>query len=392
MRILLSTLGTIGDIVPFARMARMLLGRGHRVTVHCPRQFGGWFPSEAGIVFSGGELPATRREEFFDQALRVTTPIAQKVHFARWFYGLGESDERARAYYNRACQVFQTHDLALINVLDHIGQIAAEHIDLPWVSYVSRPPPDPAVADPLNTDIDTAISALLSRISNQTCRVRMFRTLSPLLTLVGCSPSITPPHPETSVKLTGAWLNPPRLQTLSPTVEEFLSKGPTLVTTFGTMPDVNGRTQALTQAAHLSGWRAIVQVMTPAPVPASIPKGILIMRKRLPFDALFPRVNAIVHHGGCGTTHEVLRSGRPSFAVPHMADQFFWGFILQHKKLGPAPVQYTDIEIDTLAEKMSALRQNEYTRRAEALAPVIAAEDGVTVAADLIESVLREVA
>ena len=120
MRILLSTLGTIGDILPFARMARLLLGRGHRVTVHCPRQFGGWFPSGAGIVFSAGELPATRREAFFDQALRVTTPIAQKVHFARWFYGLGESDERARAYYNRACQVFKTHDLALINVLDHI--------------------------------------------------------------------------------------------------------------------------------------------------------------------------------------------------------------------------------------------------------------------------------
>ncbi len=140
MRILLSTLGTIGDIIPFARMARMLLARGHRVTVHCPKQFGEWFPSEVDIVFSGGELPGTRREEFFDQALRETTPIAQKVHFARWFYGLGESDERARAYYVRACQVFKSHDLALINVLDHIGQIAAEHIDLPWVSYVSHPP------------------------------------------------------------------------------------------------------------------------------------------------------------------------------------------------------------------------------------------------------------
>jgi len=392
MRILLSTLGTTGDIIPFARMARMLLVRGHEVTVHCPKQFGEWFPSEADIVFPDGELSATRREMLFDQALRETTPIAQRVHFARWFYGLGESDERARAYYDRACQVFKSHDLALINVLDHIGQIAAEHIDLPWVAYVSRPPPDPAVADPLNTDIDTAVSALLSRISNQACRVRMFRTLSPLLTLVGCSPSITPPHPVASVKLTGAWLDPPKPQALSPAVEEFLSKGPTLVTTFGTMPDVNGRTEALMQAAHLSGWRAIVQVITPVPVPASVPKGILITRKRLPFDALFPRVNAIVHHGGSGTTHEVLRAGRPSLVVPHMADQFFWGFMLHHNELGPAPVQYTDIGIDTLAEQMTALRQNEYTHRAETLAPVIAAEDGVTVAADLIESLLREVA
>jgi len=390
MRILLSTLGTIGDIIPFARMARMLLTRGHSVTVHCPRQFGEWFPSGADIVFSAGELAATRREELIDQALRETTPIAQRVHFARWFYGLGESDERAREYYDRACQVFKPHDLALINVLDHIGQIAAEHIDLPWVSYVSRPPPDPAVADPLNTDIDTAVSALLSRISNQACRVRMFRTLSPLLTLVGCSPSITPPPPVTSVTLTGAWLDPPRSQTLSPAVEEFLSKGPTLVTTFGTMPDVNGRTEALVHAAHMSGWRAIVQVITPVPDPASVPKGILITRERLPFDVLFPRVNAIVHHGGSGTTHEVLRAGRPSLVVPHMGDQPFWGYILHLNGLAPAPVQYTEIEAETLAEKMAALRQNEYINRAEALAPTIAAENGITIAADLIEAVHRE--
>jgi UDP:flavonoid glycosyltransferase YjiC (YdhE family) len=75
-----------------------------------------------------------------------------------------------------------------------------------------------------------------------------------------------------------------------------------------------------------------------------------------------------------------------------MGDQFYWAAILQQNGLGPAPVRYTDIEVDTLAEQMVALSQILYANNAEALAPVITAEDGVTVAADLLESLLREVA
>jgi sterol 3beta-glucosyltransferase len=392
MRILLSTLGTIGDIIPFARLARLLLARGHQVTVHCSEQFGEWFPSGANVVFAAGGISRAAQERIFDRALREKTPGAQKFHFARWFYGLGETDERARAYYARARQTFESHDLALINVLDHIGQIAAEHIGLPWVCYVSRPPPDPLMADPPNKDIDTAVSGLLSRISNEACFVRTFRTLSPLLTLVACSPCIAPSHPLSSVKLTGAWLDPPRTQTLLPELEAFLSRGPCLLTTFGTMPDVNGRTEALAKAAHMSGWRAIVQVLAPMPAPVSFPQGILVTRQRLPFDAVFPRVDAVVHHGGNGTSHEVLRAGRPALVVPHMADQFFWGAVLHQNGLGPAPVQYTEIKADTLAEQMAALRQNQYTRRAEVLARTIAVENGVAVAAGMLESALHELA
>jgi UDP:flavonoid glycosyltransferase YjiC (YdhE family) len=384
MRILLSTLGTAGDIIPFARMARVLLERGHKVTVHCSERYGGWFPPGANVVFSGGDISCALQKEIFDQALRQSTPSDQKFHFARWFYGLGDSDERAREYYNGACQTFQSHDLALINVLDHIGQIAAESIGLPWASYVSRPPPDPVVADPQNSDIDTAVSALLSRISNSTCFVRTFRALSPLLTLVACSPRVIPLHPDSSVKLTGAWLNPLRTRVLPLELEAFLSKGPTLFTTFGTLPDINGRTKAIIKAAQMSGWQAIVQVNAPASLPVSVHEGIFITHQRLPFDTLFSRINAVVHHGGSGTTHEILRAGLPSFAIPHMGDQPFWGTILQYNELGPSPVQYTEIEVNKLAEQMTALKQKHYIQNAKALAPAIAAEDGLTHAADLL--------
>lgn len=43
-----------------------------------------------------------------------------------------------------------------------------------------------------------------------------------------------------------------------------------------------------------------------------------------PFHTLFPRMKAIVHHGGSGTTHIAAQSGTPQAIIPHIADQFFW--------------------------------------------------------------------
>src|SRR5690606_38603984 len=40
---------------------------------------------------------------------------------------------------------------------------------------------------------------------------------------------------------------------------------------------------------------------------------------------LFPRMQAVVHHGGAGTTGAVLRAGVPQVVVPFLADQAFWG-------------------------------------------------------------------
>src|SRR6516165_11038559 len=49
-----------------------------------------------------------------------------------------------------------------------------------------------------------------------------------------------------------------------------------------------------------------------------------------PHDWLFPRVAAVVHHGGAGTTAAGLRAGRPTVIAAFFGDQPFWGR-LNHK-------------------------------------------------------------
>lgn len=57
--------------------------------------------------------------------------------------------------------------------------------------------------------------------------------------------------------------------------------------------------------------------------PADLPSHAFVVDD-VPFEQLFPRVQAAIHHGGSGTTHSALRCGLPQAIVPHIADQYFW--------------------------------------------------------------------
>jgi UDP:flavonoid glycosyltransferase YjiC (YdhE family) len=104
----------------------------------------------------------------------------------------------------------------------------------------------------------------------------------------------------------------------------------------------------------------------------------------LDYRALFDHVAAVVHHGGAGTTALGLLHGRPTLALPHRADQFFWGHRLRALQLGPPPVNLSRVTRARLAEQLSDLVSNRvYARRANALASRLRDEnsDAVTVAA-----------
>lgn len=57
--------------------------------------------------------------------------------------------------------------------------------------------------------------------------------------------------------------------------------------------------------------------------------------KNVPYDWIFPKMYAIVHHGGSGTTHTALKYGCPSLIIPHIVDQYFWNDLISQLQLGP---------------------------------------------------------
>lgn len=396
MRVALSTFGTLGDIIPFARLASALVARGHAVTYHTWEQFRGWVPDGVAFAPAAGGIDARESEAYMLAALRASAggAILEQVRaFAHMFYG---DVARSRAYYTRARELFAGHDVVVTTGLDQFGQLAADELEITWLCYRSHPLGDAAFADRFFADLDAELAALVKGATGLSRRVRLFRDESPIATLVACSPHLADQPRASRTLLTGAWLEPaPRAATPAARIDvpalpgelaTFLDGGPALLVTFGVMPDVTGRTAALVAAAARTGWRAIVQVLPPAEPPAHVPDGILIVRDRLPFAALFPRVAAVVHHASVGTLHEVVRAARPSLTVPHMGDQFFWGGQLAACGLGPPPIAYNALDPDVLAERFAALRDPAFAARAAALAPMIAAEDGVAFAVRHVEA------
>lgn len=389
MRVLLSTIGTAGDVIPFARVARALAARGHAVTVHAWEHYRGWFDASAAFHPAGGGVTDAEVDEGLEHALREPSPWGQIARFGRLFYGLGAGTARAEGAWASARAALAGQDLALINVLDHTAQAAARALGVPWVSYASRPPPEDARTDGPLAEVDRALGELMAAVTGETRRWRVFRERSPLRDLASCSPRLlgVPARPASTTLLTGSWLAPPALDApLPPAVEAFLAAGPALFATFGTMPDVTGRAAALVEAAALSGARVILQILGVQRAAERVPAGVLVVRERLPFDALLPRVAGVVHHGSSGTTHEVVRAGRPSFAVPHMGDQYLWAATVAQRGLGPAPVAYVQASAAALAERLGALSAPRWERAAAALAAEVGAEDGVTAAVAELEA------
>lgn len=96
-------------------------------------------------------------------------------------------------------------------------------------------------------------------------------------------------------------------------------------------------------------------------------------------QALFPRLAAVIHHGGAGTTTAAARAGAPQLVVPQLADQPYWASRVAALGVGAAHDGPAPTAASLSAALEIALRPETRTRAAE-LAPSIRA-DGAAVAA-----------
>jgi sterol 3beta-glucosyltransferase len=111
----------------------------------------------------------------------------------------------------------------------------------------------------------------------------------------------------------------------------------------------------------------------------------------VPHEWLFPRMAAVVHHGGAGTTGAGLRAGVPSVLTPLGFDQPFWGRRVAALGVGPEPVSRRTLTVDRLAAAIDRAVTDEAMReRAARLGERIREEDGVTRAAEAVERHLGE--
>ena len=95
----------------------------------------------------------------------------------------------------------------------------------------------------------------------------------------------------------------------------------------------------------------------------------IYMLENTPHDWLFPRVSAVVHHGGAGTTAIGLKCGKPTMIVPFFGDQPFWGAMVARAGAGAGrPIPYKELTADSLAEGIMQCLSPEAKANAQKLA------------------------
>lgn len=217
-------------------------------------------------------------------------------------------------------------------------------------------------------------------------------TSTPLLGAYSDQVIPCPPDWPENVHITG-YLFPRPLSGWKPDgeLEAFLDSGdPPVYVGFGSMSGSHPEELAalVLEALAKSGQRGVLLTGWGGMRALSVPDNVLVIDSA-PHGWLFPRMAAVVHHGGAGTTAEGLRAGVPSVILPFAVDQAFWGKRVKALGVGPDPIPFKKLTADRFAQAiLEAVSQSEIRRRAARLGDAIRAQDGAGNALSVIKEYL----
>ena len=191
--------------------------------------------------------------------------------------------------------------------------------------------------------------------------------------LHGISPSVLPRpadwHP--GLVMAGYWWPAMKPDWQPPTdLLDFLADGtPPVFVGFGSSAQIDPA--FILEATRRAGVRAVVQGVEGALGDDAIAVG------SIPHEWLFPRMAAVVHHAGAGTTAAGFRAGVPAVGIPVYTDQPLWASRIASLGAGPRPIPYKMLTPERLGDAITeAVSTPSYAKRAAEVSAAIATEDG----------------
>lgn len=415
-RILLTTIGSLGDLYPYLALGRELRRRGHTPVV---ASLPGYGPRVRAVGLEFHPVRPDVDVEDPEELRRAMDPrTGPKYVLVDMALGrLRESLEDLRAA-TRDADLIVGHPIAFGALL--LARVSRR----PWVSVALSPLSLFSAFDPPTfgtlpfgervADLPPAFQRALLRflVLVSSSWLRPYRELerelglergpnpifhgqhSPHLTLGLFSPHFASPQSDWPANTVATGFPFHEHDDASvPAIERFLDAGePPIVFTLGSAAvglagDFYEQSVA---AVETLGMRAVLLLgHDPRNQPRRpLPPSILAV-PYAPHSVVFPRASAIVHQCGIGTTGEALRAGRPMLAVPYSHDQPDHARRL--RRLGVArSLRRSQYNAGTAARELGLLlRDPGYAERAAALGARVSAERGVQTACDALEALLR---
>ncbi|MGW0765698.1 glycosyltransferase [Streptomyces sp. NPDC002676] len=205
----------------------------------------------------------------------------------------------------------------------------------------------------------------------------------------GFSPLVVPRPRDwrPGLEVCGYWWPYDTETQLPRSVRDFLDSGPPPVFVglgSATVPDAARLSAQVVAALRRAGLRGVIQRGWGG---LAADGDDMLTIGEVAHSALFPRMAAVVHHAGAGTTAAGLRAGVPAVPVPVQFDEGFWAARLVSLGVAPAAVPLRRLTVGTLSAALRrAIREPSYGTRARGLGERIRAEDGVTPVLDAVNA------
>ncbi|MCL4271316.1 MAG: glycosyltransferase [Anaerolineales bacterium] len=395
MKICILTIGTRGDVQPYIALGLGLKAAGHEVTISTLNEF-------KSLVHQYGLFHDSLRGDFLKVA---QSTIGEKG---------GNQLKRIRQYIEMAKDTLvdewasaQKAEVLIYSPAAIGGYHIAEKLEIPTFAAFPAPLYSPTREFP-NPFLPFRDLGPFNKLSHQLFAklgpamyrgpIDQFRKDvlalppakgenrlrgKPIIKLYAYSEVVVPKPADwdESTVVTGYWfLDAPANWQPVPELVKFLQEGsPPVYIGFGSMfiGDGKQKTEIAVEALRLAGQRGILATGWGGLTADHTSKDVFVLDS-VPHDWLFPKVAAIVHHGGAGTTGAALRAGKPQIICPFVGDQFFWGQRMADLGVSPSPIPQTKLTAERLADAIKyAVSDTNIRQRALSLGETVRAENGI---------------
>jgi UDP:flavonoid glycosyltransferase YjiC (YdhE family) len=124
-------------------------------------------------------------------------------------------------------------------------------------------------------------------------------------------------------------------------------------------PDPKSKTNIILEILERNKIPAIINTASGGLVkPDKFNPELTFFVSHISYDWIFPKMYAVIQHGGVGTTHLAIKYGCATMIIPHFMDQFVWDKIIPELGVGPKGIRIGRITNKNLEPKVLDLLNN----------------------------------
>jgi rhamnosyltransferase subunit B len=411
-RIVLTTIGSLGDLHPQIALAIELRKRGHDIIFATMKEYGAII-EPLGFEFHPMRPDGTPINNPEEIAKMTDLKTGSEYVVRQWVL------PNLRDTYTDLLDSAKDADFIIAGEIVYAAPLVAEKLGIRWASLALAPVAffsayDPSViplfpflvklrglGTPLNQLIIQLLKAVTKSWSEPIHQLRKELGLAQIqsnpildkpsscLVLAMFSSALAKPQLDWDKKtvVTGFTFYEGNLNEgkINLELQQFLDLGePPIVFTLGSaavMVPGNFYQESVRAVTQLNR-RAVLLIGKNSP-PDHFSEDIIAI-DYVPYSQIFPHACAIVHQGGIGTTAQALRAGRPTLIMPYSYDQP--DNAARVKRLGTSRTidrsQYTSAR--AVKELDELLNNPKYATKATEIGRIIQSENGVSVACDAI--------